>query len=57
MINLKVTEEELNTILQGLYYLEDQDWFFGKEKTDKLIEKLNKQDSINKLQKEALCDI
>jgi hypothetical protein len=57
MIDLKVTEQELNTILQGLYILEDQTWFVGKDKTDKLIEKLNKIDKAYQTKKDALCDI
>jgi hypothetical protein len=57
MIDLKVTEQELNTILQGLYILEDQTWFVGKEKTDQLIEKLNLLDRGYQAKKDALCDI
>jgi hypothetical protein len=57
MIDLKVTEQELNTILQGLYILEDQTWFVGKDKTDQLIEKLNLLDKGYQAKKNALCDI
>ena len=41
MIDLQITEQELNTILQGLYLLEDQYWFKGKVVTEPLIKKLN----------------
>lgn len=41
MINIQITEEELNTILQALYLLEDQEWFRGLDKTEPLIQKLN----------------
>jgi hypothetical protein len=56
MINLQVTEQELNTILQGLYLLEDQSWFYTKESTDKLIEKLNRIEKIYNTQ-DVVCDI
>ena len=57
MMNLELTEEELNTLLHGLYLLEDQTWFIGKDKTNKLINKLNELNKENVLRKEALCDI
>lgn len=57
MINIQVTEEELNTILHGLYILEDQSWFIGKEKTENLIKRLNKISEVDSLKREALCDI
>lgn len=57
MITLQVTEDELNTILHGLYILEDQSWFIGKDQTDKLINRLNTIEKTNTLKKEALCDI
>lgn len=57
MIHLKINEEELNTILQGLYLLEDQSWFYGKDKTDKLIKKLNCIEKSYKGASEVLCDI
>jgi hypothetical protein len=37
---IKLTEQELNTILKGLYLLEDQYWFRGQEFTEPLIAKL-----------------
>ena len=57
MINIQVTEEELNTILHGLYILEDQSWFIGKEQTENLIKRLNKISEVDSLKREALCDI
>lgn len=57
MITLQVTEDELNTILHGLYILEDQSWFIGKDQTDKLINRLNIIEKTNTLKKEAVCDI
>ena len=57
MINIQVTEDELNTILHGLYILEDQSWFIGKDQTENLIERLNKVNHLNSIKKEALCDI
>ena len=39
MIDVQVTEEQLNSILQALYLLEDQEWYKGDLK--ELIEKLN----------------
>lgn len=57
MIDLQVTEQELNTILHGLYILEDQTWFIGKDVTEKLINQLNSLDRENTLRKEAICDI
>jgi hypothetical protein len=41
MIDIQLTQEELNTILQGLFLLEDQEWFRGQDKTQPLIEKFN----------------
>ena len=57
MIDIQVTEQELNTILHGLYILEDQTWFIGKDVTEKLINQLNCLDRENTLRKEAICDI
>ncbi len=57
MMNLELTEEELNTLLHGLYLLEDQTWFIGKDTTNKLINKLNELNKENVLRKEAICDI
>ena len=57
MIDIQVTEQELNTILHGLYILEDQSWFIGKDVTEKLINQLNSLDRENTLRKEAICDI
>ena len=57
MIDIQVTEQELNTILHGLYILEDQSWFIGKDVTEKLINQLNGLDRENTLIKEAICDI
>ena len=57
MIDLQVTEQELNTILHGLYILEDQTWFIGKDVTEKLINQLNGLDRENTLRKESICDI
>lgn len=57
MIDIQVTEQELNTILHGLYILEDQSWFIGKDVTEKLINQLNRLDRENTLRKEAICDI
>ena len=57
MMNLELTEEELNTLLHGLYLLEDQTWFIGKDTTNKLINKLNELNKENVLRKEAVCDI
>jgi hypothetical protein len=41
MINIQITEDELNTLLQALYVLEDQEWFRGQDKTNPLVEKFN----------------
>lgn len=41
MIDIQLTQEEVNTILQGLFLLEDQEWFRGHSKTEPLIEKFN----------------
>ncbi len=57
MINIQVTDEELNTILHGLYMLEDQTWFIGKEPTNKLIKKLNIIQKSNTQKREVVCDI
>lgn len=57
MINLNLTEEELNTILNGLYILEDQSWFIGKDITENLINKLNAIDTTYQAKNETLCDI
>ena len=57
MIDIQVTEQELNTILHGLYILEDQSWFIGKDVTEKLINQLNRLGIENTLRKEAICDI
>jgi hypothetical protein len=57
MIDIQVTEQELNTILHGLYILEDQSWFIGKDVTEKLINQLNGLGIENTLRKEAICDI
>jgi hypothetical protein len=40
-ITIQFTEQELNTILHGLYVLEDQSWFKSYELTEPLIQKLN----------------
>ena len=42
MIDIQLTEDELNTLLHGLYVLEDQYWFKGHDLTEPLIVKLNK---------------
>lgn len=39
MIDVQVTEEQLNSILQALYLLEDQEWYKGD--LEELIAKLN----------------
>lgn len=57
MIKLQLTEEELNTLLHGLYLLEDQTWFIGKDMTHKLISKLNELNKEHTLRKEVVCDI
>jgi RNase adaptor protein for sRNA GlmZ degradation len=57
MIKLELTEEELNTVLHGLYLLEDQSWFIGKNMTNKLINKLNRLDKEHSITKEVICDI
>lgn len=42
MFDIQLTQEEVNTILQGLFILEDQEWFRGRQdKTQPLIEKFN----------------
>ena len=41
MIDLQITEQELNTLLQGLYLLEDQYWVKSKVVAKTLIKKLN----------------
>jgi hypothetical protein len=40
-ITIQVTEEELNTILHGLYVLDEQSWFRSYELTEPLIKKLD----------------
>ena len=57
MINIQVTDEELTTILHGLYILEDQTWFIGKDQTNKLIDKLNIIEKTNLQRREVVCDI
>ena len=57
MIKLELTEEELNTLLHGLYLLEDQTWFIGKDMTEHLITKLNQLDKEYSKTKNVLCDI
>lgn len=57
MIKLEITEEELNTLLHGLYLLEDQTWFIGKDMTEHLITKLNLLDKEYSKTKNVLCDI
>lgn len=54
---INVNEQELNTLLHGLYLLEDQHWFTGKDVTEKLIQQLNSLDRENTLRKQATCDI
>jgi hypothetical protein len=56
MITLNITKEELNTILHGLYLLEDQSWFFGKDQTDNLIARLNNLEEIRSNINDAICD-
>ena len=41
MIDISITTQELNTLLQALYLLEDQDWYKTTEITEPLIKKLN----------------
>lgn len=41
MLNISVTDQELNTIIHGLYTLEDQVWFSDYELTEPLIQKLS----------------
>jgi hypothetical protein len=41
MINISLTEQELNTLIHGLYILEDQVWFRDRTLTEPLIKKLN----------------
>ena len=41
MIDIQLTQEELNTVIQALLVLEDQEWFRGHSKTEPLIEKFN----------------
>jgi hypothetical protein len=56
MITLNITKEELNTILHGLYLLEDQSWFFDKDQTDNLIARLNNLEEIRSNINDAICD-
>ncbi len=56
-MNVEFTEEELNILLQGLYLLEDQSWFIGKEKTNLLIYKLNDLIQRQSVISSTLCDI
>jgi len=41
MIDITFTSEELNTVLQALYLLEDQEWYQGSDVIEPLIAKLN----------------
>ena len=41
MIEIQITQQQLNTILQALYLLEDQEWYRGQEHTNPLIAQLN----------------
>jgi len=41
MIDIQLTEQELNTILHGLYVLEDQYWYTDSDFCNLLIQKLN----------------
>ena len=40
MIEIQLTDDELNTILHGLYVMEDQHWFRGHDLSTPLIRKL-----------------
>jgi hypothetical protein len=57
MVNVELTEDELNTLLQGLFLLEDQYWFKGKGKTNVLIKKLNEQIEVKSNSTTTICDI
>ena len=57
MMNVELTEDELNTLLQGLYLLEDQTWFRGNDKTKILIRKLNEMIKTESKSNIAICDI
>jgi|Laugresu1bdmlbsd_1035121.scaffolds.fasta_scaffold01718_7 hypothetical protein len=57
MVNVELTEDELNTLLQGLFLLEDQYWFKGKDKTNVLIKKLNEQIEVKSNSTTTICDI
>lgn len=54
---MNFTEDELNTLLQGLYLLEDQTWFRGKDKTSLLITKLNDLIERQSAVSATVCDI
>ena len=41
MIDITLTSEELNTVLQALYLLEDQEWYRSSDVIEPLIAKLN----------------
>lgn len=56
-MNVEFTEEELNILLQGLYLLEDQSWFIGKDKINLLIENLNELIERQSAISSTLCDI
>lgn len=56
-MNVELTEDELNTLLQGLYLLEDQTWFRGNDKTKVLIRKLNEMIKTEPKSNIAICDI
>jgi hypothetical protein len=57
MVNVELTEDELNTLLQGLFLLEDQYWFKGKDKTNVLIKKLNELIEVKSNSTNTICDI
>lgn len=40
MIEIQLSDDELNTILHGLYVMEDQHWFRGHHLSTPLIRKL-----------------
>lgn len=40
MINIELTSDELNTLIHGLFVMEDQYWFRGHDQTGPLIKKL-----------------
>lgn len=39
--NVELTDQEINTLLHGLYIMEDQYWFKGQQYSEPLINKLN----------------